>query len=301
MPGIGDVIRVYREARGMSQAELSGSRCAVSTLSRIENGEHVPSRGVFIKLMEGLGLPPNIYPSLLNESDKKAFELEHEFNELYAKGEYEEAEKTLNQLETMPGLDKVYEQDIRAYKLFLRQQKGLPPAEAMKEFEEIINSFIKDFAPEKIKRVVLHKVQINILNAYAAACHETGDADTAIKILRELDIFIGNRWGDLEDIAIVYTKVLYRLSRYVGITGDDEEAVALADKGIKICQRYDRFTAFSSLLYNKGYGLMRLGRVKEAHKCIQDSYFVSRALGKYEKARLEFTQKYAEKMGIPLL
>ena len=100
---------------------------------------------------------------------------------------------------------------------------------------------------------------------------------------------------------IVYTKLLYNLSKYVGMSGDDEEAIRFCDLGIKACIRYNRYDSFIYLLYNKGYGLMNLGRTEESHKCIQESYYIQRAIGETEEADMGITVEFANKHGIKLL
>ena len=48
----GDVIRLTRNAVGMTQEELSDGICSVETLSRIENNRHKIKRDIYRRLME---------------------------------------------------------------------------------------------------------------------------------------------------------------------------------------------------------------------------------------------------------
>lgn len=52
---IGEVIRLLRKEKGITQELLSDGLCSVETLSRIENGKHTPSRATLDALMERLG------------------------------------------------------------------------------------------------------------------------------------------------------------------------------------------------------------------------------------------------------
>lgn len=54
---LGTYIKKHREELGMSQEDLCGGLCAVSTLSRIENNQQDPSRRLTMSLLERLGLP----------------------------------------------------------------------------------------------------------------------------------------------------------------------------------------------------------------------------------------------------
>lgn len=48
----GDVIRLTRQAVGMTQEMLCENICSVETLSRIENGKHKVKRDTYRRLME---------------------------------------------------------------------------------------------------------------------------------------------------------------------------------------------------------------------------------------------------------
>jgi len=301
MLGIGELIRINRDNRGINQEELSYGICSTANLSKIERGKQVPTRATFEALMQRMGMSAGVYPSFLNNADKRAFELKHDFNERFAKEQYDEAEKALNDLDKIPKLDMVYEHFIRMAKILIKQINGLSPKEAIKEYENAIGFFIKDFSVDNIRRYHLTKTEINMFNALSVAHHRAGNADIAIKILYELMVYVESKVYDNDSITIVYTKVLYHLSKYVGLSGDDKEAVKLCDKGIDFCIRYGRYTNFANLLYNKGYGLMNLGKKDEAEKCIRECYYIMSALGGRYAKEFEFLKNYAEEKGIKLL
>ena len=49
---VGDMIRLSRIAKKMTQEELSEGVCSVETLSRIENGKHKVKSDTYRQLME---------------------------------------------------------------------------------------------------------------------------------------------------------------------------------------------------------------------------------------------------------
>ena len=305
MLGIGEIIRVNRNEFGYSQEELCFGICTPSNLSKIENGEQVPSRATFNALMERMGLSAGVYPSFLSDRDKEAFEMKYDFNELYAKGKFDDAEKVLDKIETIPKLRKDYTRFLSVARTLLKQQKEtVSNEEAAEAFEEHIKTFIKGFAGKKLERIrrsLLTKTEISVLNAYAIAKHLAGDVETAKKVLYECITYIESKVYDKEGIAVIYTKLLYNLSKFVGMDGDDEEAIRLCDLGIKACIRYNRFTFLSVLLFNKGYGLMNMNRVAESHDCIRESYYIQRAMGEIDKVNLSFIVSFAKKHEITLL
>ena len=298
---IGKIIKTHRKRLGLNQEELCFGICEVSNLSKIENDKRDPSRATFEALMEKLGLSTDLYPSFLNETDKKLYELKQDFNDLYAKGDYDAADKVLDDIDGMKKLERADEHFIRMSRVLIKKHKGEPPEEVVKQFEDVIAHSIKDFAIEKIHKTPLSKTEINILNAYAVAHHKAGNTDIAIKILYQLIKWIEYFAANMEFFTIVYTKVLANLSSYVSKLGNDEEVVRLCDIGVKLCIRYDKYTYFANLLYNKGYSLVSLGRLDEASKPIQESYFIQRAMGEKYSDNLEIIKSFASKNGIKLL
>ncbi|MDR2167711.1 MAG: helix-turn-helix transcriptional regulator [Clostridiales bacterium] len=55
------LIKRLRQERGLTQERLSRGICSLSTLSKIERGEHVPTFWVFKQLMQRLGENPGKY------------------------------------------------------------------------------------------------------------------------------------------------------------------------------------------------------------------------------------------------
>jgi len=298
---LGEIIKINRKEMGYSQEDLSNGVCAVANLSRIENGKSLPSRATFEALMEKMGLSAGAYMSIFTDQDKLAFELKHEFNELFARSEYKEAEKILNELEVTPGQDKVYERFIMMARILIKQVNGIDPKEILKEHEKALPIFMADFSPSKIKKSLLTKLEINMLHAYALANHAAGNPDMAIEILYELIAYVESKVYDKEGISTMYTKLLSSISSYVGLSGDNIEALRLCEMGIKSCIKYNRYKYFPYLLYNKGYGLISTGNVDEGHKCIRQSYYIMSALGDTHNKMLQYIMAYAKEMNIELL
>lgn len=66
---VGEVVRLARKRHGMTQEELAFGICAVSTLSKIENGLRRPQSGTFQALMERMGERSEGYLMMTDEKD----------------------------------------------------------------------------------------------------------------------------------------------------------------------------------------------------------------------------------------
>lgn len=88
---IGRLIAEMRNRRGLSQEELSEGICAVSTLSKIENGIQMPRRKVYVALMQRLGLSPRNCRIFVSREEMRRCVLEERIERLLAEGRYGEA------------------------------------------------------------------------------------------------------------------------------------------------------------------------------------------------------------------
>ena len=91
----GDVIRLTRNAVGMTQEELSDGICSVETLSRIENNRHKIKRDTYRKLMEKMGRGVHDNCALCMGRDMSLLEEYTMFEDAMAKREYSVAERYL--------------------------------------------------------------------------------------------------------------------------------------------------------------------------------------------------------------
>ena len=97
---VGDMIRLTRQAIGMTQEELSDGICSVQTLSRIENGKVKVKKKTYQQLMEKMGRDGTKNYSVLTTNDYDLLDTMVEVNNLLFHHEYEKAECRLGLLES---------------------------------------------------------------------------------------------------------------------------------------------------------------------------------------------------------
>ena len=297
---IGSMIKSRRSNFRLSQEELCFGICTASNLSKIENGQLLPTRGTFEALMERLGMNHEMYPSYLSNVDEAIYNLQHDFNEHYSCGNLTEACETLAKLDAIRELDMTHEHFVRLSKLLVESKKGMAIDKQLKEYANAIKLFAKDFSLEKIRFGCFTKTELNVINAFALRLHKSGDENMPIKVLYELLKWIDNHTDDIDLYVVVYTKLLYNLSTFVGRIGDDAEVLKLCDTGIELCLRYGKYKYLAGLLFNKGYVLVNTGRIDEAHVCIRQCYYLESAGGEGSKDDLKFTRDFAQKIGLTL-
>lgn len=96
---IGEVIKRTRESLGLTQEALCDGICSVETLSRIENGRHVPGRSNFQALMERMGKCGERYLPFLRSDDMELLEEWQNIERSYGKRKYEKVDTLLDLFE----------------------------------------------------------------------------------------------------------------------------------------------------------------------------------------------------------
>lgn len=92
----GDVIRLTRNAAGMTQEQLSEGICSVETLSRIENGRHAVKQSVYEQLMARMERDTRKNYAVCVSKDMELLEERIWLEDALSKHEYEKAERYLD-------------------------------------------------------------------------------------------------------------------------------------------------------------------------------------------------------------
>lgn len=98
---LGPILKARREELGLSQEDLADGICAVPTLSRIENGERLPTKNHFEMLMQRLGYSAMSMDFFTDKQDFLIHELKFKTRQAYIDKKYPLARKLLDELEDM--------------------------------------------------------------------------------------------------------------------------------------------------------------------------------------------------------
>ena len=98
---LGIIIKERREELGISQEILADGICAVPNLSRIENGERIPTKTHFEMLMQRLGYSAVSLDFFTDRQDFQAYELKFKIRQAYMEKDYNLARAYVEELETL--------------------------------------------------------------------------------------------------------------------------------------------------------------------------------------------------------
>ncbi len=152
---LGTVIKARREELELSQEEVADGICSVPTLSRIENGDRMPTKNHLEMLMQRLGYSAT---SVDYYTDKQTFlvhELKFKTRQAYVAQQQDLARKYLAQLEA--ALEKptnIDRQFLLLHQILLNRNK-YSPEERLQKLEYALRLTCPKYTPEHIPKVLL--------------------------------------------------------------------------------------------------------------------------------------------------
>lgn len=281
MYNIGDIIRTTRIEQKVTQEELCSGLCSVSNLSRIESMWQVPNMALFEALMSKLGKDVEIYTPMAGQDDIDKYVLRQKIRKHITYKEFDKAESLLSVLEEKSNLGVIYKQFIqytKAVVLFNRSKEREDLLLALDMLLKAIVITFPDYTYSSLSKHILTREEVTIVNNIANVHSMLGERKLAIEEFYALKEYYDNKMVDTEEKAIMYTMILYNLSRLLGLENRHDECIKLCDIGIECCIDHGKLTTMPQLLLNKGCSLLESGDIEQAMPILQESYFIYRAV-----------------------
>lgn len=253
---LGPVLKARREALGLSQEDLADGICAVPTLSRIENGERMPTKNHFEMLMQRLGYSAMSMDFFTDKQDFLIYELKFKTRQAYIARNYPLARKFLDELEMM--LDKptkIDRQFVLLHQILLNQNQ-FSNAEKLEQLETAILLTCPKYKNNYIPQVLSYD-EIILLNNIAICYNALGGCDRAISILTALKEYYDHHVISEEEALRTQPMILYNLSKFLGLSGRYDECIEICDLGIRIARTNGRCPLLARTLYNRGWALLQ--------------------------------------------
>ncbi len=131
--GIGNYIRMNREAMGYSQSDLCDGICSVPTLSLIESGEKITDFWVVEALLERMKIEKTEYEFILDDNTCDIYEFRETIKMNIQNKEYGQAEKNLAVYKEKYGEEDFHGQFLFFQKASLERAKTNPDISKKKE------------------------------------------------------------------------------------------------------------------------------------------------------------------------
>lgn len=292
---LGPILKARREELGLSQEDLADGICAVPTLSRIENGERMPTKNHFEMLMQRLGYSAMSMDFFTDKRDFLIHELKFKTRLAYMVKNYSLARHRLDELEQV--LDKptqIDRQFVLLYQILLKKNQ-VSNTEKLKQLEIAIQLTCPKYKCNYIPRVLSYE-EIILLNNIAICYDTLGDRSHAISILTALKEYYDHHVVSEEEALRTQPMILYNLSKFLGLSGQYDECIEICDLGIRIARATGRCPLLAKTLYNRAWALIQrnhIGDWENAETSLKQAYLFSKVMENNQNA--DFIRNFCEK------
>ena len=253
---LGPILKARREELGLSQEDLADGICAVPTLSRIENGDRMPTKNHFEMLMQRLGYSAMSIDFFSDKLTFRLHELKIKTRYAYMAEDYSLAKTRFDEfdglLDNPTNIDKQFS---ILYKTLLNKEQ-YDTTSRLKQFEDALKLTCPKYDTGYIPHVLSYE-EIILLNNIALCNDAAGDRNRAIFILYTLKEYYEHQIISTDEALRTQLMILYNLSKFLGLSGRYDECVEICDLGIRIARATGRCQFLSRTLYNRSWALLR--------------------------------------------
>ncbi len=252
---LGPVIRFRREELGLSQEDLADGVCSVPTLSRIENGERMPTKNHMEILLQRLGYSATTMDFFTHKREFQIHELKFQVRQAYVARDFPRAAEYLRLLtDIISEPTNVDTQFILLHQVLINASE-LSNTQQLQRLEAALRLTCPKYRANRIP-VILSYEEIILINNIAICYAAEGDLAQAILMLRILVDYYDHHIAISEEALRTQPMVLYNLSKFLGQSGCFDECIEICDRGIQIARDTGRCHLLGGTLFNRGWALL---------------------------------------------
>lgn len=278
---IGMIIRRRRIELGLSQEDLADGICAVTTLSRIENGERMPTQNHLEILLQRIGYSDMMLQSYVDENDFVAHELKFKIRQAYIEKDATKAQELLQQFEALVAKPSAIDEQFIILNNVLLYPQRYSKEESLQELEKAIRLTYPRYKHGNFPFLLSYE-EIVLLNNIAVFNARCGRRKEAIDILYSVADYYDTHMVNAEEALRTEPMTLYNLSKYLGLENRFDECIRICDRGIQLAQKTGRCQVFAQTIYNKAWALVKRNHKEdfdEARELANHALNVASAIG----------------------
>lgn len=274
---IGTLIKSRRIELGLTQEELSDGICSVTTLSRIENGERMPTQNHLEIILQRIGYSDMMIHTCVDKKDFLIHEMKFKIRQAYIEKDTVVAQNLFLQLESMLiTSSRVDEQFKMLYRILLFSD-NYSNEERLIELEKAVRLTNPKYRQGHVPYLLSYE-EIILLNNIANTKAKCGFLKEAIDLLYGIINYYDKHMINMEEVLRTEPMTLYNLSKYLGLENRYNESLVICERGIVLAQKTGRSQCFAQTLYNKAWVLIKQNRsanYEEAKIIISKAYNVA--------------------------
>lgn len=282
---IGEGIKQLRKFLGISQRELAKGICSQAQISKIENGNEIPSALILFLISKKLKVEMSFFFEL---SENPRLDYVKDVTDMISLAKRKRDYETIFELVKREKNNPLFISNL-VYKQYILWHEGICTYYLEKnniKALELLNQSLKiTFTEESL----LQEREVEILNSIAIIHKDNCEYEKAVNLYKKAL----NSLKYLPQVKdpLIKVKILYSLSKTFTDGGDFKQSLIYCDQGIEECRRAESFFLLGELHYQKGSNLYRLGHFKEGIEIINKSKNIFEIQGNYKFIDLVEEQK----------
>ncbi len=265
---VGDMIRLTRQAIGMSQEELADNICSVQTLSRIENGKVKVKKKVYQQLMEKMGRNGTKNYSVLSTENFEVLDIMVQVDNALFRKEYAYAEEKLNRLKDFLSMDKEINY-LYVKECEIMIDSGLhriSTEEELEELEKLARLTIPNYKELLYKVYPFMRREIVLLMNIGNVYGDLGQRQMAIDIYFMLIRSMNTGYMRQKDSVQLTVMLISSAARFYGGLGKRDTAIRMSWNAIYKAKKHQLYTVLP-----KCYGEIAWNMMKQIENGERDS------------------------------
>lgn len=291
----GYIIRQRREDLGYTQEELAEGICSVPTLSRIENGERLPTKDHFEILLQRLGYSESVLYTYVDANTWFLHEQKFKIRQAIILEDFREAKELLDEYKEKMDLKSPLNQQFVSLYDILASPSSYTVEERLTCFEAAILLTCPKYREKEVPKILSYE-EIIILNNIAGCYQTLGKFQKAIHILSLIKKHYENGVLNPEEILRTQPMILYNLSKCLGLAGKYTECIEICNLGIRIARETGRCNFLERMLYNRAWSFSKRnypGDIEQSKESAKLALYMANAMGRLNSA--EHYQQFIEK------
>lgn len=247
----GDVIRLTRNAIGMTQEQLSEEICSVETLSRIENNKQGIGIEVYERLMAKMERNPLRSYAICSSMDMRIAEEKQALEDAVAKVDYEKAKEHLVCMKQIMPKTKYNEQYLKRFEaLVAYHTKEIDENALVKQLEDAIRMTLPMYEKylESDKVFPFTEQEIFAMMSLANAYFRIGVKEKSIDIYQMLVRSLDNKYMDNVSLVQLEIIVLANSNKVLGNMGRHEKVLEQIEKMWELAKQESYGYIFSNII-----------------------------------------------------
>ncbi len=290
---LGEIIYNLRKKAGLTQEALADGICSPISISRIENGNQMPSSKVLEKILERLGTGTYQLCNVYYENEQQA-SFRRSLDAICAQvssGDLDSARAALRALsgkEMDPGSLQYAKMLFAA----IRMKDGTADETIETELENALRLTKPNIDLHDCRGELFSPTEVNILVMLTSAKYSDGKVLEAIRLGEEVMFALDRNQSRLSEFQVLHINLAHNLSQYLVVENRYEEALLYARKAEELSIRGTEQFMLPEIEFGIAQILNNMGKTKESRARVEALIPYMRLIGKTQMA--DVAQEYLD-------